>query len=228
MGEKICVLSDTASFSKITLFDLEGNEISHNYTNLRADEIYTYDNSLYLRSFSKIQKYSVSASSFTFLWEWQHSEAYHISRVQFGSDGSLFFENSGDIYHLSNSGQLENKLTILNLAVSDFQVSHDNKILIVNKNLFKYDLDGNEIWRMENMNNNFYLSFKNYTVEENGIIYIGDAKGVFIVNTEGEIEFMAPESDDYIRAYNPVVNSEKNLVCLSFIENNLYCLKGGL
>ncbi len=228
LGQNICLISDTASFSKITLLDLEGNEIWHKYTNLRANEIYTYDNSLYLRSFSKIQKYSVSANSCNLIWKWQQAEAYHISKIHFGNDGSLFFENSGDIYHLSNSGQLENKLTIPNLAVSDFQVSHDNKILIVNKNLFKYDLDGNEIWRMEDMYNNFYLSFRNYTVEENGMIYLGEDKGVFVVNTEGKIEFMAPESDNYIRAYNPVVNSEKNLICLSYIENNLYCLKGDL
>ena len=228
LGQNICLISDTASFSKITLLDLEGNEIWHKYTNLRANEIYTYNNSLYLRSFSKIQKYSVSASSCNLLWEWQQAEAYHISKIHFGNDGSLFFGNSGDIYHLSNSGQLENKLTIPNLAVSDFQVSHDNKILIVNKNLFKYDLAGNEIWRMEDMYNNFYLSFSNYTVEENGMIYLGEDKGIFVVNTEGKIEFMAPESDDYIRAYNPVVNSEKSLICLSYIENNLYCLKGDL
>jgi outer membrane protein assembly factor BamB len=228
LGQNICLISDTASFSKITLLDLGGNEKWHKYTNLRADEIYTYDNSLYLKSFSKIQKYSVSANSCNLMWEWQQAEAYHISKIHFGNDGSLFFENSGDIYHLSSSGQLENQLTIPFLTVSDFQVSHDNKILIVNENLFKYDLDGNEIWRLEQMYNNFYISFRNYSVEENGMIYIGDAKGVFVVNTEGEIEFMAPESNNYIRAYNPVVNSENNLICLSYIENNLYCLKGDL
>ena len=70
------------------------------------------------------------------------------------------------------------------------------------------------------------VSIRDYTVEENGMIYIGDNKGIFAVNTEGEIEYVAPESNDYIRAYNPAVNSEKNLVCLSYPGNHLYCLKG--
>ena len=226
LGQNICLLSDTASFSKITLLDSEGNEIWHKYTNVRAEEIYTYDNSLFLRSFSKIQKYSASNASCDLLWEWQQAEAYHISGIRFGNDGSLFFGNSGDVYHLSSSGQLENIVSITGLAVSDFKVSHDNKILIKNKNLFKYDLDGNEIWRTEEMYKNFFISIRDYTVEENGMIYIGDNKGIFAVNTEGEIEYVAPESDDYIRAYNPAVNSEKNLVCLSYPGNNLYCLKG--
>ena len=228
LGHDICLLSDTASFSKITLLDPEGDEIWHKYMDLRANEIYSNDNSIYLRSFSKIQKYSVSGNSCDLLWEWQQAEAYHISEVHFGNDGSLFFENSGDIYHISSSGQLENRIIIPGLAVFDFRVSHDNKILLENKVLFKYDLDGNEIWRTDQMYKNLYVSYNNYTVGENGKIYIGNGKGVFVVNTEGKIEFVAPESDEYLRIYNPVVNSEGNFISLSFHGDNLYCLKGEL
>jgi outer membrane protein assembly factor BamB len=228
LGQNICLLSDTASFSKITLLNPEGNEIWFKYTDLRANEIYTRDNSIYLRSFSKIQKYFASPGSCDLLWEWQQEEAYHISEIRFGNDGSLFFGNSGNIYHLSSSGQLENIISISGMAVSDFKVSHDNKILIKNKTLFKYDLDGNEIWRTEEVYKNFSISIRDYTVEENGMIYIGDSKGVFAVNMEGAIEYVAPESDDYIRAYNPAVNSQKNLVCLTYPGNNLYYLKGDL
>ncbi len=220
LNEKCYMLSDIDSMSKITAYSIEGIELWNQDIDFEGESIYADENCLYLKSFSAIQKYLVHSTDCEFVWEWQHPDAYYISTLKFGSDGNVFCENAGNIYHVLD-GQLMNIL-FADLYVSKFYINQENDLFVIASGLTKVDLNGNTIWT-----SSLNCETSSLTIAPDGTIYSGSMFGIYTVNSEGEFMWKSPDPTDYLSVRSPLINSDGNLILLASGKSPyIYCMKG--
>ena len=227
--DRVYLISRESSESNnLHAFDLAGNEIWVK-NSIEEDKIMVSGNTIYLAG-NTLKQYIDTGGDCIFGWNWTPPEGDKVI-IQEIYENDVYVYAGGDYYIILKNGAIKNAFPV-SMAEKNLyfqKVTQEGDYIFANRNfLYKYSINGEEIWQTESNEGYVKPNFREYNISiaQNGNIYSGSRFGLYAYRSDGVLDWHIGLYQDILDLHRPIITSEGNLICLSPERGRVYCIKG--